>query len=133
MVIIIIIIKTMLFISIRLPLGGFRSVVCQSNRSFTSQHTSIMTLPCETNNADQRCSTGTSTTSSKLSDARILREVTNYVSLRGMKESYAMFLCDLVTHKSVICKSKTTFRNRAWFKWSSIRSSNSTVNILSKT
>lgn len=51
---------------IRLPIGGFRTIV---NQPFHSQRTSVLTLPREIN------STGTSTTSSKLSDSRILREV----------------------------------------------------------
>lgn len=54
------------FICTRLPVGGFRSIV---NQPFSSQRTSVITLPREIN------STGTSTTSSKLSDSRILREV----------------------------------------------------------
>ncbi|CAF4345438.1 unnamed protein product, partial [Rotaria magnacalcarata] len=41
----------------------------------SSQRTSVLTLPRESNSGDLRCSTGTSTTSSKLSDARILREL----------------------------------------------------------
>ncbi len=59
----------------RLPVGGFRPVIPQLNRPSSSQRTSIMTLPREMNNTDLGCSTGTSTTSSKLSDTRILREV----------------------------------------------------------
>ncbi|CAF3602193.1 unnamed protein product [Rotaria sp. Silwood1] len=58
-----------------LPIGGFRPVLSQLNRSLSSQRTSIMTLPRETNSSERGCSTGTSTTSSKLSDARILREL----------------------------------------------------------
>lgn len=57
----------------RLPVGGFRPAISAVN----SQRTSIMTLPREgnNNNSDLGGSTGTSTTSSKLSDTRILREV----------------------------------------------------------
>ncbi|CAF3698323.1 unnamed protein product [Rotaria socialis] len=58
-----------------LPVGGFRPVLSQLNRPSSSQRTSVLTLPRESNSADLRCSTGTSTTSSKLSDARILREL----------------------------------------------------------
>lgn len=60
------------FLKYRLPVGGFRPVISTIN----SQRTSIMTLPRETNNnSDLGGSPGTSTTSSKLSDTRILREV----------------------------------------------------------
>ncbi|CAF2802697.1 unnamed protein product [Rotaria sp. Silwood2] len=58
-----------------LPVGGFRPIISQINRPLSSQRTSIMTLSRETNGAELGCSTGTSTTSSKLSDARILREL----------------------------------------------------------
>lgn len=59
----------------RLPVGGFRPVSSQLNRPLSSQRSSIMTLPREMSSIDRASSTGTSTTSSKLSDTRILREV----------------------------------------------------------
>ncbi|CAF3621068.1 unnamed protein product, partial [Rotaria sp. Silwood2] len=62
-----------------LPVGGFRPIISQINRPLSSQRTSIMTLSRETNGAELGCSTGTSTTSSKLSDARILREVSSMI------------------------------------------------------
>ncbi|CAF1040522.1 unnamed protein product [Adineta ricciae] len=58
-----------------LPVGGFRSVVSQSNRPFSSQRTSITTLAREPNGLELGCNTGTSTTSSKLSDTQILQEL----------------------------------------------------------
>ncbi|CAF3783540.1 unnamed protein product [Rotaria sordida] len=58
-----------------LPVGGFRPIASQLNRPLSSQRTSIITLPRETNGSEFGCSTGTSTISSKLSDARILREL----------------------------------------------------------
>ncbi|CAF3656877.1 unnamed protein product [Adineta steineri] len=60
-----------------LPAGGFRPIQSSNNRSSIPQHISstTMTLPREINNSDKRCSTGTSTISSNLSDSRILCEL----------------------------------------------------------
>jgi len=63
----------------RLPVGGFRSVLPQLNRPSSSPRASIMTLPREMSSTDVGCSTGTSTISSKLSDTRILREVSEKI------------------------------------------------------
>ncbi|CAF3997536.1 unnamed protein product [Adineta steineri] len=58
-----------------LPVGGFRSILPQINRPSSSQRTSIMTLARESNGLELISSNGTSTTSSKLSDTQILREL----------------------------------------------------------
>ncbi len=90
----------------RLPIGGFPPIQSQFNRPLNPQRTSVMTLPRETNSTDLGGSIGTSTTSSKLSDTRILREVSWKL---GEEFSYWFYS---VTYKSVICKSSTTSGNR---------------------
>ncbi|UJR15181.1 hypothetical protein I4U23_002142 [Adineta vaga] len=58
-----------------LPIGGFRTVAPQTNHTLNSQRISTTTLIRESNGLELGCSTGTSTTSSKLSDTLILQEL----------------------------------------------------------
>ncbi|UJR31493.1 hypothetical protein I4U23_018982 [Adineta vaga] len=58
-----------------LPVGGFRSIKPSMNRSSQPQRISTMTFSRDGINSEIRCSTGTSTISSNLSDTRILSEL----------------------------------------------------------
>lgn len=88
-----------------LPVGGFRSALPQITRPTSSQRTSILTLPRDSNSVDIRSSAAASIASSQLSDARILREVS--FRKRKIKHLFVSFLYK-VTYKFIICKSSTT-------------------------
>ncbi|CAF0828601.1 unnamed protein product [Didymodactylos carnosus] len=74
-----------------LPAGGFRPVTIQSSRnshqSNYSQRTSVMTLPHEHVPSENGTFTSSTSTSSKLSDTRILKEIiTNPLFIKAKQE-----------------------------------------------